>query len=485
MTGALTAKTAMVHVEGEWLAKHARTLVMEGKWARALKLLTDCLAGMTYETAIAILKGEAELTGWATDEAGLKVGPLPPDGPVAQAMSEGLTRLYGTTFHYQNECWRPYAKVTSWSETDAKLAPQDVAENIIDEGCSESDTPRGQGAARSLYYANSARSDLLIIIAVSSTEDLAVLCEKTATPPLWFDVPQDSPAQAVKSWLDAGFELEERGARIKGEGLLSSVLRASAVDPVIATACSTQTEVPQGKAERIAAIRAQICHQAQHGDGFYRLALTEEDRPYAGRAYLDVPRNPFLLWALAGFAFEKFGKTRPEWRIVSTTGLTPMFDNPYRTDWLLGAGLSPHELGGREPGSLAAVVRSSALRERQVIVRQWTGVGFSILARTEAERFLGVPVVATPYQSVPVGSIALAATAGPEYQVAMRSACVKDRYGSSGLILCASGNQLDNLAVIGRETSSTVLLVEEAVERFRGAKALSIDLEEGKIYHVP
>ena len=50
-------------ITGEFITSHARDLVKEDNWQDALHWLVDCMDGMTYDYAIAILSGESKLVG--------------------------------------------------------------------------------------------------------------------------------------------------------------------------------------------------------------------------------------------------------------------------------------------------------------------------------------------------------------------------------------------------------------------------------------
>jgi hypothetical protein len=53
-----------------------------------------------------------------------------------------------------------------------------------------------------------------------------------------------------------------------------------------------------------------------------------------------VPRAPFMHWALARHPSTG---SLPSWTTVSPSGLKMMNDDPFHTDWVLGAGLTIQE----------------------------------------------------------------------------------------------------------------------------------------------
>ena len=506
----MSAVEHVVHftIEGEFLSDHVRDRVKEGAWESALNLLVRDLEGMTHEIAIAILKGEATLTGASGDPEGLGLKRLPADGPLAKAMAESLQFQYGRTFRYREEYWRPYARVTSWGKEDALFAldiahGREVSRAPIYEKVQErfsASRSAEYGNWRSLFYANDRMNDMLVIFTVSPMRDLFILCEKTKMPPLWFEVPTGDPDVILGKMIKEGLQLEERGecgrsepessvrpmGTRKGRGTKKSSKEAEEARREREAARELEDEkAEQQRSERLARIAEQVKAQAETKGGFYRLNLRDSrGKPYAERAMIEVPRNPFLLWALRGFDFESFGKERPEWDVVSPMGLKMAFDDCYHSDWILGAGLSLDEVYERNGETLTSVAMMSATQEQFKLVKEWTAMDFVVLAHPGKPRqFHGTVVVAEPNRPVPPGSIALAEHAGPEYEFAMQTACKEDKYGQPGLIICATGGKLAHLALVGREFKCTVLMVPDAVNKYKGTRAVSVDMDEGKIYH--
>ena len=239
---------------------------------------------------------------------------------------------------------------------------------------------------------------------------------------------------------------------------------------------SVMSESHDERTKLSVAITRKVRAQADAAGGYYRLSLD------SSHPFIDIPRNPFILWALRGFDFERFGKVRPAWRLISPAGLKMPHDDPLHTDWMLGAGLRIDEVYGGSPRTLSSIVLRRADEERVRLMREWAGCNFAILSAGEQRRFSGRPVAVSPHESVPAGSIALARNAGIEYQAAMLSACRPDESGRQGLIICATGGRLAHLAKVGRELSRTILLVDDAISKLQHARELFVDLDHGQLY---
>jgi hypothetical protein len=481
------------NIEGRYLANLCRDMVREGNWERGLKMLTENLMGMTHEIAISILKGEADLTGWSSDEAGIGLMGLDAAGELAVSMRERLDYLYGSVFRYRQGYWKPYARVLGWCREDMDFAHNESVFHILD------GTPRTSGgrdnsklARRSLYYANRPQEDLLVCVELANQLSIDVLCERSDMPPLWFDVSTNEPLAHVRHVFETRPEvLEQRGAD-ESQPSLAEVMRKAEASPAelnpTERAMREQEEDARYRAERkshdekVEQMRTAVREQTALKGGYLELAIQgPKGERYAPRPMLEVPRNPFLLWALRGFDFEANGKERPAWTPICPMGWKLPLDDRNHSDWVLGAGLDIDATYGADVEAFERLVQSSAYEERARLVQEWTGSDFVVLARGSHKYLCANVVVAVPHRRVPAGSIALAATAGPEYQLAMESANCEDTQGNRGVLICATGGKLAHLAIVGREFKCTVLMVPNAVERFRSMNLMSIDFVTGRL----
>lgn len=577
-------KSFVVHfdVEGKFIADLARDRVSEGAWVSALSLLRESFEGLTHEEAVAILKGESDLTGWNSDEAGIRIVELGPDSEAALTMRERLDWLYGNVFKHDGTYWKPYATVTSWGREDYYFSlTYGGKRNILDTTSrSNSSRHRPELEHRSLYYAQDPHRDLLVVLPVLNAECREVLCERVDMPPLWFDVPQRDIADYLASRLKSkklrlqqeGYVYREEGTEYRTEnpteeqphpeelpaeeetagtveatadvrveaqaapaaqepalpepsrGEVLERVRAykqanSLINQFVAAVAAADTpqelskvslrfdtamdEVDQSlrgglrefndvryrlldeaRDARHKKLGDQIREQARSQGGFFTLKLKGPDgKPYAPMRSIEVPKHPFTLWALRGFDFETFGRERPEWKLVCGSGMKQVMDDPYHTDWMLGAGLSlaeyqkPEEDGTR----LEHVVMKCAFEERHRIVEAHTGFPFSILAKGKATHFSGEVEHAEPNQPVKQGCIAIAATAGPEFQLAMEAASRPGEHGAPGVLICETGGKLAHLATVGREMGCTVLMVPDARKKYPPGSHVFISMEEGTI----
>jgi len=539
-------KRVYFKIDGEFLSNFARTRVIEGAWEQALKMLVnDC--GTTHDQAIEIMRGHATFTGVAeigNPDSHLGWKKLSKTGKIAKDVAKQLDYMYGHVFKYKDKYWKPYACVHGWQEEDMMFARSYTGQRNIVNGDMRASNRFPNGALRSLFYANSHEKDLLVILSNKSDEMTDVLCEQVNTPPFWLDIPLNDPAAHIRSFK--GLSLPLRGAvngRIEndpenviasapapieeqddspdGQAALARELTQQLIKDLDAATTTLQirqieneyeekfkklrtrnipSEVWDWREEAHHKARANIEEmyavrvrkQADELGGWYDLNLRDERHPNYEPASIKVPRNAFLHWALRGFRFEDFGRKNPEWPCIAGSGWKLPMDDPYHTDWMLGAGIPLSETydrsttlfdddGDNKTESLAERVRSASFEARSQLVEEWTGVEFSILSKGKDEWFSGEVVFAKPDEDVPPGSIAIAPNAGPKYYMAMISANKKNKDGDRGLLICQTGGTLAHLAVVGREEKCTVLMIPKANAKFQPGDRLWINLKSNKI----
>lgn len=535
-----TTRVVHFDIEGKFIADMARTRVEEGAWEHGLSLLTDSLHGMTHEVAVSLLKGEADLIGWSSEPKGIRVRKLKPTGPLARKMSERLDYLYGTTFHYNGTYWAPYAQVQGWNREDYEWA-QAYPNYGHSLGFREHERKRLWVLRSLFYANAPATDLVVQVPHPSEKSPSIILCKPVQMPPLWMPVCRTDPvaflaqamakgkrfagrgasyeqqdavsaeaasealeddepeaASSVDSFLSRVDEkpsiaavlkdIEERftaiddPAELAGLGKLSHELEAAA-RPVERKLPDAELDAVNALRDRLDARRLQVYghlvrEQADRVGGYMEVPLLDEHyQPLAPAQTLRVARNPFILWCLRHFDFEANGKERPEWSLVCPMGLKTMMDDPFHSDWMLGAGETFEDAYSQHPISRWAVVYRSANSLRSEITKEWTKAEFVVLAKGTRRWFNGEVVLPRPNEGVPPGSIAVVPMAGPQYQLAMETACSK-----GGVIICDAGGKLAHLAVVGREFGCTVLMMPGATKRFRAGQRLSVDMDEGTVH---
>jgi hypothetical protein len=236
---------------------------------------------------------------------------------------------------------------------------------------------------------------------------------------------------------------------------------------------------------REAILREKVNAQAEERGGFIELPLfTKDNRRYGPCPYLKVPRNPFLIWTMrANFNFADHGIDL-QWDYVAGMGYKMQGDDPSHTDWMLGAGVPLSDTYDHDEDSFGEIVRRSAYQYKDTLVKKHTGRKFTILTRPKDRTWISGEIVhAKPGQRVPTGSVAIAPTAGPDYQFAMETANMEKPGGGRGCIICETGGKLAHLTTVGREYDCVVLMIPDALKLYRPGQRVIIDLEAGTIEH--
>lgn len=533
-----TTKKACFRVDGRWLADFARTRYEEGVWERALKLLIDSLDGLTSDQAIAILKGEADLRGDSSDPKGISIRKTPKTSLLRKRMSAITERMYGQIFRYGDAYWTPYARVTGpWNNEDYKFSRSDARMTPHILGTGRTGMKDSRDYYRSMYYADDPAMDMLVIFN-EGIEHYEVLCKKTAKmPPFWVHVSTNEPEQFLRKLAEFGelkssWDFDYRGAyedplpknpappelivdtpskedrqdetRAQVQKFIDAISNAKdekelaeAEDAFEAHMNKTrQGDVPAGEWDRIeegrtkarlntvALYRARILKQAEEHGGMYRLELkNKDDTPYSPR-FVEVPKNALINWALRGFRFEDFGKEQPHWEPVTHSGMKMAGDDPYHTDMIIGGGADPWETYDRgftkEDKKLpfGAALNNACWAVKSKIAEEWTGVEFTFLAKSDDIYMSGTVVHAKRGEPVPAGSIAICEDASVDYQAVLESISNGDKRGA---IICETGGKLAHLATVGREYNVMVLMVPDALKKYREGRLIFIDLKKMEI----
>lgn len=528
-----TTKKVCFSVDGRWLADFARTRYEEGVWERALKLLVDTLEGLTTDQAIRILKGEADLRGNSSDEKGVSFRSTPKTSPLRKRMEAITKRMYSDIFRYGDNYWVPYARVTGpWNNEDHKFSRSGARMTTLIFGSAKPQLKDQRDYYRSMFYADDPAKDMLVLFN-HGVEHYEILCKKTAKmPPFWVDISTNEPEKFLISLIDEGklrpsWDFDNRGAfeedppenpapkelivdapslEDRQEETRNEVQKfLVAIDNAMTDADfeeaekafeghmnkARQGDVPndqwqiieevreKARANTNALYRARILKQAKEHGGMFRVELkNKDDTPYSPR-FVEVSKNALINWALRGFRFEDFGKERPHWEPVTHSGMKMAGDDPYHTDMIIGGGADPWETYDRkDTRPFAAALNDACWAVKSQIVDEWTGVQFSFLAKSSDLYMSGTVVHAKRGEPVPAGCIAICEDASVDYQAVLESINKDDKRGA---IICQTGGKLAHLATVGRENDVMVLMVPDALKKYREGRLVFINIKEMEI----
>lgn len=126
---------------------------------------------------------------------------------------------------------------------------------------------------------------------------------------------------------------------------------------------------------RVADLRRRIVAQANTAgpEGWLDLAVPRSMRP---SGILKVPRGAFEQWAVH---LSHGGHLATAWVPISPVGVKQGADDPYHTDWMLGAGLAPRDMRDDGGNPDWEELSSTAYKERRVVEERLLGFECSVL----------------------------------------------------------------------------------------------------------
>jgi hypothetical protein len=180
-------------IDGEGLTDIVRSLVTEGRWRHALRILSDGLPGISVEECLSILRGDCKLVGVNDLD-------LVPDDDAAKHKAL-LAWQFGHLWHRPDGEWEPYATVTHFGAGDVSSEIPMYSGGLISTKWAD---------ARIRYYMDNA-SDISTVEGIDRKD---ILWRRVEDPPLWIRGLKTS-AEALEVAQAAGHRLEKRGGAEK------------------------------------------------------------------------------------------------------------------------------------------------------------------------------------------------------------------------------------------------------------------------------
>lgn len=444
------AHVAHFTIEGAFITETARDLVLSESSSAAWRFLKKSLLGDGVDGAIVeILEGRSKLSGDST--VGLR---LEPETDAARKGYERQLRsIYAGRVRINGAWYRPRAKV-------ADFGPHDLPSDMdMDEMLRYGDDARHIlaefHARRVAFYARNGER----VVTLSKKDSykleyqkVLLIFEPTSEPPFWRDELK-TPEDALEDFLQSGRRLGEECWRRTREDLAhvdqdedededdteeAPRLRETREDVLLAIDAYRSID----HLKYLKETREQILKQAG-GDLF--------DLVVEGKT-LRVPRAPFLKWALSRTSLEHLA---PPWKAVSRSGMKLPLDVPNHTDWMIGAGLDPHEVNAYTgPLHDASLDAASFFQE---------GLGgFECMVLVGGETVLGV--------------------AGKD--IAVLPDLHPDRLEqvvTARAVITQAGGQLAHLAQVATERCIPIFRDPEALRRYPPGTRLRLEPEKGLI----
>jgi phosphohistidine swiveling domain-containing protein len=473
-------------VEAAFVVKYARDQVLSKDWRGALRTLTAIATPqLSLDQAVAILKGELTLVNTEDDKVALE--PQPQDCPDLLRYLNTAHWQHGGILERDGEFYQAYAEITSFDDEDGRP----VLERMREDGgwC----TVAQFCERRARPYMERPFDDIVCLDAGPNP----VLFQRVQGPAFWMKTFTDA-AEAMadfrnaKRWLkqtggtgrnacradsiDFFFEAAKRGYLTRRFG----VAVPGADGQLLETIMDMRDRFDNGEGadddpwrsdesrfeDAVDALywKSRVDQAAQANGGFLDIVAGRGDDQVTYR----VARNPFLLWASERGYARKHG-VLPEWDTVCPSGMKMYGDNPLHTDWWVSSGL---------PFRAAYDHDHPLNRAAWKLAYAWQYVeGAKCLKLAGKGKVTGMVVFPKPNEAVPAGSIAVVSHAGPDYQLALTSACK----GATGAVIAEVGGKLAHLAVISRELGARLAVVDEALTKFKEGEVVTIDFDTGEL----
>ena len=177
-----------------------------------------------------------------------------------------------------------------------------------------------------------------------------------------------------------------------------------------------------------------------------------------------VPRAPFENWA--------FNKTNAQnlatpWKTVCPRGIKMEEDDPYHTDFIVGAGIPFDQVYGTTSTNVALLDASQELLEKRLKFQCFVLSGQGVAT--------GIVVHPSPDQKVEPGSIVVIPHGDVKYFISMVTACKDDK----GAVIIETGGAVCHLVVNGRPHNFRIVRVKHAMKLYPEGAILTVNCSCG------
>lgn len=501
-------------VSGEAITKIARDMLLSEMPAKAWRLLAQNLIGgrpgQAEAIATAVLDGKKKLVG----DSSIGIGVVKERG--AKSYLKDLHYIYAGRIKIDGRWHRPQARVASVNERDAHYATKKLGfcpsklSHDFEKWCLYRVEFYGHGRGRAIditKYTPKAKARSRSKMRRADAEIDVVLFEECSEPPHWWPEPS-SPREAYDQFVAAGRRLDvidvdqgvplgetedfdeepnvrseddsvrvkpyvdHRGARERKEEIEAEIALEEEAE---AKRLADQITAYRAYGEKIRKQANDDFIEIKLPDGYVptmssgpRSYMLGDDDPEPvenvtpssmfSNGVLRVPRLPFECWCLWR---THVAHLMPKWECISPSGLKMAMDDPYHTDWMLGADVHLRH-------SYDASLKSVSLDMMRDVQRKY--------GKFEHAVIVGGPDVE--------GIVGKAETPGaimvlhdlrntPENNLAV---------GNASAIITENGGELAHVATVARENKIPVFRVPNAVKLFRVGTRLRLYPSQGKIH---
>lgn len=338
-------------IHGDYLTKTVREMVLSEQWSSAYSLLIEDLEGMDHVTAIAILTGDKKLTG--NSNIGVDIE----DDNDTNYKNE-VKYLYAGYVIHMGKWYKPNARLTVFKPIFPKI--NDLIKKVYSSRMGGEES-HGSNSRQSMIQCNmnyaaehTSNGNIVAYVIDSKNQNNIVIFTRVDQPPFW------DHKDVIPNYISSNFDdAWEAFQDVKGYAynigdmntIDSEVLGEQDWDPNWVKEQPTQPITNELKEEAVLVTRDTLTADSheevdtaeaieyKHMQKLIREQASGEftEVPFQGRI-LSIPTAPLLNWAL--LEYKKGWELSPmKWDCIARPGMKIVGDDPYHTDWWIGAGL--------------------------------------------------------------------------------------------------------------------------------------------------
>lgn len=217
-------------------------------------------------------------------------------------------------------------------------------------------------------------------------------------------------------------------------------------------------------ADHFDAYKRLILEQAE-ADGFFDLVVSGDPKKGIRDKTLKVPRAPFEQWAIRR---TDGAHLAAPWKPVCPSGLKMFNDDPFHSDWMLGAGIDPRDWENSGPLFTAAwdARYETARRILQTAGAVLSGSGTVTGKARHLKRG----------ERLEPGQIGIIRDAGPDYVFA-----AQDAIDQGSCLITENGGAVAHLVTVFREKDLRIIRVQQARKKYPDGCEITVDFARGEV----
>lgn len=448
----MTVTTHQVHftVDGGGITDLARNLMLSERPDAAWRIIAHGLIGEgSHETAEGVLSGTLRLVNAEDDALGVE------KDDDAERYLRDLKYIYAGRIRMDGTWYRPCAVIEHYGPKSAGWASKSIPPREARDQDHPGRVLRRWSDRRAEFFCD--RGERVIL---SESERNYVVWETCGERPFWWD-PNLTPEAAITEAREAGRRFEVRGENVSNDTIIEAIEEEDDPEP-------EELDALRALANEARAIKRQADYEAhcreigekvrkQAGNDTFKLTVPATDgsdfREPTPERVITVPRAPFWCWALG--RAKSLNHLMPEWETVSASGLKLPLDNPYHSDWMLGAGLDLcKDYGVNNPVTQASWDEMHRIQRMLGDYEVTVLVDGGLVSGTVGKEIAVLPNLSQKYT-----------------EVAMQSKA----------IIAERGGALAHLSVVGMEMGLTVVRDPDALVKYPEGTVLTVDPNVGTV----